>query len=931
MNLNPYLLSDIIIKGLNYMKSNKLKHAIKILIFIVFTVSSSIFSLANLGIVFDADFNEDGKMLSLMEDNELFELLNESNVYIPEINDSFCETMTYIKSIIKNMEENLDYYVVANYNEYNTFFNNIYGFVKDYYSKYNILFSNKLTLTRDENELIDSLVWDNGEWSSTGGDWNPKWMNYNCYSYSIRRNEYPNFYGTSFQYQPGDFSGTGSYQFGMSVDDLSDIIEDDLSSLGYTVVYNGTVRPEVVGENQELICVRTGVNIYYNNFTDYHFMRYDKETDSWYHKPGGTAVLKYKYEHPSNSNYWTNENSVAGFINSYDIIYNSTIYYLLYNVATIDLKCNTSQHTINDYINIKMDRLYKINIDCAKSYKFISNSSNPIEMNFYNSDMDLIPSVAPIMSIDNCTGTITTYLNPGTYYLRINFLNNSDSGNIVTTYQATWPSDGTQLVLGSTTNLSTNLHKTSNNTYHSLAYINNTQGVGYYNFTLNIGTNAIYTEGMISIYSDSSRLHLLDRYSIDEIPCDAVSQDTENSLCVYLPNEGYFYVEIVLPDNNYSSLTLKVERTDVNNIDYLPTLSSTSLNVLFENKMLVSYFEEVTISHKSKIELDILTSGNINSNTPVYIFQRLIEPGLDMNIIVSYPVLVSDLDWEITSTNRSPVFSINLNAGTYYVGYSDNFERINISFALRRVVNQNVDIDNTLVADPALNQGFTLGSEVTVNNGLCNNYNITEGFTRCIYLMVDNRFLQPISRLDYDWYSSDETVATVSKWGTVLALSVDTDTNVTIYAVLKEDPSVVYRKAFIVKNDTLTYNDSPLDYNLYMSVGVNDYVQIDLSSLSVPIDILQYYAWSVQGNIYINPWGYIITHEANLGTYSYVTGEYELNSRIKIHLIIFVTSPMLEFGLDYDENMWCDVVGFANNCYNYPLKPNCTRNKYFMV
>ena len=71
MNLNPYLLSDIIIKGLNYMKSNKLKHAIKILIFIVFTVSSSIFSLANLGIVFDAYFNEDGKMLSLMEDNEL--------------------------------------------------------------------------------------------------------------------------------------------------------------------------------------------------------------------------------------------------------------------------------------------------------------------------------------------------------------------------------------------------------------------------------------------------------------------------------------------------------------------------------------------------------------------------------------------------------------------------------------------------------------------------------------------------------------------------------------------------------------------------------------------------------------------------------------------------------------------------------------------
>ena len=38
--------------------------------------------------------------------------------------------------------------------------------------------------------------------------------------------------------------------------------------------------------------------------------------------------------------------------------------------------------------------------------------------------------------------------------------------------------------------------------------------------------------------------------------------------------------------------------------------------------------------------------------------------------------------------------------------------------------------------------------------------------------MVEDRLRDPMSRLEYDWYSSNENVAIVTKYGTVLALNV---------------------------------------------------------------------------------------------------------------------------------------------------------------
>ncbi|MCM1259529.1 MAG: hypothetical protein NC182_01125 [Prevotella sp.] len=303
-------------------------------------------------------------------------------------------------------------------------------------------------------------------------------------------------------------------------------------------------------------------------------------------------------------------------------------------------------------------------------------------------------------------------------------------------------------------------------------------------------------------------------------------------------------------------------------MNYQNSLATIRFDELFTNKTSSSYFEEVTISHRSKIELDIMTSGIVNIDIPVYIFEKYRDPGYEPGDNHYY--LNLEYTNSITSTNRDPVFTAILNPGTYYIGYSDNVNNASIQFALRRKVNTDLNIDGTLVTDPATNEGFTLGSEVTVNNGMCNSDTIIEGFTRCIYLMVENRFTDPMSRLEYDWYSSNDNVAIVTTYGTVIAKSVNVDTEVTIYAVLKTDPSIVYQKTFTIVNDTKTYETDPLDYYLTMSVEVRGNELIHLSSLNVPIDMTQYYNWSGSPLLNINDWGYIYAAPSVQGMTLYV-------------------------------------------------------------
>ena len=380
---------------------------------------------------------------------------------------------------------------------------------------------------------------------------------------------------------------------------------------------------------------------------------------------------------------------------------------------------------------------------------------------------------------------------------------------------------------------------------------------------------------------------MLNRYGSTGINEQAITYNGENELYVFLSENGCYYIDVVLPKSTYSLITLTIEQVEKNDINYQNRLATIGFDELFDNKTVTNYFEEVTISHRSKIELDIVTSGTINRNIPIYIFEKHRDPGYEPGDNHYY--LVLEYTNNITSINSGPVFTVILNPGTYYIGYSDNFDKVQIQFALRRKVNTDLNIDGTLVTDPARNQGFPLGSEVTFNNGSLLGNTITEGFTRNLYLMVEDRLRDPMSRLDYDWYSSNENVAKVTKYGTVLALNVNENTTVTIYAINKDDPSIVYKKDFIILKETKT-EQIVIECNMSYSYSEeNGMYTLELDFTNSPYPYIGYYVWDIEcfNGINVDMEHHGLVSSTGPGE-ALLTANYTLNMRIflKIHLTI---------------------------------------------
>jgi len=528
-------------------------------------------------------------------------------------------------------------------------------------------------------------------------------------------------------------------------------------------------------------------------------------------------------------------------------------------------------------LNSKYNKLYKLNVDCSKSYKINANSLNNVNIIIYDSNMNVV---------SNDSNTITQFLGCGTYYISFEFNNINDSGIIEISITLTWLSTNIPLSSG-INNIKNSMHLNSGNIYHcSYEYLHN-QGEGFYRFSLNFGNNRILPEGAIKIYSDRNRTTLLSRYTISGINKQAVNDNGENEIYLYLPGNSYYYIDIVLPKSTYILITLTIEEVENKDINYLNRLDSSGFDVIFEDKTSTSYFEKITISHRSKIELDILTSGTINRNIPICIFEIQEAPGSRPGDEYSY--IVSRLTDSITSINRSPIFTIILNPGTYYIGYSDNLDNASISFSLRRKVNIDLNINGTLATDPALNQGFPLGSEVTFNDGALLGNTITEGFTRNLYLMVEDRLRDPMSRLEYDWYSSNENVAIVTKYGTVLALNVNENTTVTIYAINKDDPSIVYKKDFVILKETKT-EQLVIECNMTYSYSEeNGMYTLELDFTNCPYPYIGYYVWDIESfnGISVDMEHYGLIYSTGPGE-ALLTANYILNMRIflKIHLTI---------------------------------------------
>ena len=223
-----------------------------------------------------------------MSKDECYMFVVSNGVNIPSSMDDFSSVKDLIKSIIITIEKNPTYTFNYNFIDTAKFAEEVKSLVIEYYGleDYSSIVNKSL---RSYYELQDSYVYGDGEWKSYGGDYKTKWYSYNCYAYAIGRTESPVNYGEYYeQYQPGILSGNGSFYYSMDIEELAQLVCDDLSSLGMTNINVSNEIPSVLNNDYKMICVRKSSN-------DYHFMKYDIQTDSWYHKPWRSAVLRYKF------------------------------------------------------------------------------------------------------------------------------------------------------------------------------------------------------------------------------------------------------------------------------------------------------------------------------------------------------------------------------------------------------------------------------------------------------------------------------------------------------------------------------------------------------------------------------------------------------------------------------------------------------------
>lgn len=132
-------------------------------------------------------------------------------------------------------------------------------------------------------------------------------------------------------------------------------------------------------------------------------------------------------------------------------------------------------------------------------------------------------------------------------------------------------------------------------------------------------------------------------------------------------------------------------------------------------------------------------------------------------------------------------------------------------------------------------------------------------------------------------------MATVTNYGTVLAMPVTEDTDVTIYAVLKDDHKVVYYRTFTVLNDE---EDELIEIELNMSYSYNEEngtYQLELNNTNCPYPMIQYYSWNIVNNsdetVTMNYWGEVTSTGISEVL---IIGTYNLNSRVILNITLSI-------------------------------------------
>ena len=511
-------------------------------------------------------------------------------------------------------------------------------------------------------------------------------------------------------------------------------------------------------------------------------------------------------------------------------------------------------------------------------------------MSLYNANMELIND-SPTMTNNNCKGTIVGYLSPGIYYLNIGFKDNTSGGTIYTQYAVTWANTGWNVTYNKNNEIIDHLHKITDNQYKNQLYYINSKGAGFYEFTLTgtkqDGMEISYPEGAIKIYNNEERTSLIEKYNLTTHNNQASSKEGQNKIIVYLPQNGYYYINIQLDTDQIATLQFNIQAVEAQKINLFDLSETTNETIpIFENNNIkVDNIKKVTIQQSGKFTIEFVYDGIQIEDILCILFKQ------NYNSANYEYTMETKIIEVMNNENQVKEITLTLDAGTYYIGYFNKNDTKTMTTHLTRIITQYGS--HALVPDP--DDQTPYGSQIAIAeqdiylyNRSYRGTNILEGFTRLIYL--DDDYAPSVSRLDYDFYTSNESIATVSAYGTVQALNVTKDTNVKIMAVYKKDRSIVFTKTFTIVNDRKTYDSAPIDITINMTIKDGVYTSIKFKNIAVPDQMLQHYFWTSKDatKVTVDSYGRLYANSQAIGQTIEIEGAYMYNERVKIKIKVTV-------------------------------------------
>ncbi len=476
------------------------------------------------------------------------------------------------------------------------------------------------------------------------------------------------------------------------------------------------------------------------------------------------------------------------FLNSNLILdeeYNSEIYSRVNNLGSIN--CMMEELKENYYLYKDFSIYFKFSVECEYEYDFNAIAAEGIKIWLYDSNLELLFEEST--SINDGTNTaIIENLTPGDYYLRITAEDGNYSGEVEVIVDNDI-AEREELAVDTETDVLEHLH----NRHNEFFFMRNK--TDFYEFWLiaEDSGEVIFPEGAITIFDSNG--NIVEKFTIDNLDYSnsADSIYSATSITVFIEEYMNYYIDIdVDPNIEYSSLKIVSLSLGSRNLDSEDNLVETDNEI-------GDKIDIINVERTGHYDLNITYNGNQEEEILYVILKK--DSNNNFTLIDKFL-----LNSENNAINENYIF----NGGeVLYIGYFNYLGNGNIKLEINRIIKQKFD----LMIDPNMN--VVVGTEITVNGGLCGETTITQGYTRVCYLGMYAPNLD--SRMLYEWSSSDETIAKVSAYGTITATATWTDNatckKVKIKATYQSNITIVGEIEIEVYKDTRT-DEKYLQYGM---------------------------------------------------------------------------------------------------------------------